>query len=110
MLGVRRPAVVVATFVLLTGSAGGATHPGDATPSPHLARYHPPGADTKGWSIHATANPNPSAAYTWMDVILETSARRVGRVGARPTIISREMMISTTAMFDAWACYDDKAV
>ena len=74
------------------------------------AGYIPPHVETKGWPIHAVANPNPSAAYTWMNVILETSARRVDRVGARPTIIAREMMISSTAMFDAWACYDDKAV
>jgi hypothetical protein len=45
-----------------------------------------------------------------MNVILETAARRVDRVGARPTIISREMMIATTGMYDAWAAYDDKAV
>src|SRR5208282_6569225 len=28
----------------------------------------------------------------------------------KPTIISRDMMISCTGMFDAWACYDEKAI
>ncbi len=110
MPGSSRPAVVVATFVFLAGCASGTARPGDGASAQHFERYSPPRVETAGWPIHATAHPNPSAAYTWMNVILETSARRVDRVGARPTIISREMMIATTAMFDAWACYDDKAV
>ena len=40
----------------------------------------------------------------------EASGRAVDRVGARPTIISREMHIAVTAMYDAWAAYDAKAV
>jgi hypothetical protein len=110
MMGISRPAVVVTSFLLLAGSASGATTPRDSKPAAHFESYKLPQADTTGWPIHAAPNPNPSAAYSWMDVILETSARRVDRVGARPTIISREMMEATTAMFDAWACYDDKAV
>jgi len=51
-----------------------------------------------------------SAAYDWLNVILEASARDVDRVGARPTILSRQMAICVTAMFDAWACYDPVAV
>lgn len=51
-----------------------------------------------------------SAAYDWMNVILETSARDVDRIGARPTILSRQMAIASTAMFDAWAAYDSVAV
>ena len=51
-----------------------------------------------------------SAAYDWLNVILEASAREVDRVGARPTILSRQMAICTTAMYDAWAAYDDRAV
>lgn len=45
-----------------------------------------------------------------MHVMQEASGRSVDRVGARPTIISREMHIAMTAMLDAWAAYDDKAV
>ncbi len=40
----------------------------------------------------------------------EAAGRSVDRFGARPTIISREMHLGVTAMFDAWAAYDDKAV
>lgn len=52
----------------------------------------------------------PSQAYKWLDVILEASARDVERIGARPTILSRQMQIPVNAMFDAWACYDETAV
>ena len=52
----------------------------------------------------------PSAAYRWLDIVLEASARDVERVGAMPTILSRQMAIPCTAMFNAWAAYDDKAV
>jgi hypothetical protein len=45
-----------------------------------------------------------------VEIIEEAAARRVDRIGAKPTIISRDMMISCTGMFDAWACYDDRAV
>lgn len=51
-----------------------------------------------------------SAAYDWMNVILETAARDVDRVGARPTILARAMAISVNAMYDAWAAYDPKAI
>ena len=40
----------------------------------------------------------------------EASGRSVDRIGARPTIISREMAIAMTAMYDAWAAYDARAV
>lgn len=51
-----------------------------------------------------------SMAYKWLDVILEACARDVERVGARPTILSRQMQIPLNAMYDAWACYDNKAL
>ena len=38
------------------------------------------------------------------------SAREVLQVGARPTVLSRQMAIVQTAVFDAWAAYDDTAV
>jgi hypothetical protein len=110
MLCISRTAAVLATVAVLAGCASGTTPPRDGELSHRVERYSPPRGEAKGWPIHATANPSPSAAYTWMNVILETSARRVDRVGARPTIIAREMMIATTAMFDGWAAYDDKAV
>lgn len=68
-------------------------------------------------SVLATAQEIPNeekheltAAYKWLDIMLEASAREVESIGARPTILSRQMGITTTAMYDAWAAYDDKAV
>lgn len=60
--------------------------------------------------IHQAANPTPTASYRWLEILLEASGREVDRVGARPTILARSMAIVETAMFDAWAAYDDKAV
>ena len=62
--------------------------------------------------VHAQPEPGfkPTAAYRWVDTILEATAREVDRIGARPTIISRAMAIAVTSMYDAWASYDDKAV
>lgn len=49
-------------------------------------------------------------AYRWLNITQEACARDVDLHGARPTILSRQMAIWATAMFDAWACYDDRAV
>jgi hypothetical protein len=51
-----------------------------------------------------------SVAYEWLDVALEATAREHDKNGPRPTIGSRMLGIVVTAMFDAWAAYDDKAV
>ncbi len=67
-------------------------------------------ADTSKWPIHGLRPSNPTAAYKWLEIMQEASARRVDRTAAKPTIISREMVVVCTGMFDAWACYDDKAV
>jgi len=53
---------------------------------------------------------NKSAAYEWLEVALEATAREHDRVAPRPTIGSRMLMIITNAMYDAWAAYDEKAV
>ncbi|MFW7381388.1 MAG: vanadium-dependent haloperoxidase [Oligoflexus sp.] len=53
---------------------------------------------------------NVSLAYVWLDICQEATAREVDLNGARPTILSRSMAIWATAMYDAWAAYDDKAV
>lgn len=55
-------------------------------------------------------NHQPSVAYHWLDIMLEAAARDVERIGAQPTILSRQMAIPVTAMYDAWAAYDDQAV
>ncbi len=55
-------------------------------------------------------NPNKSLAYKWVDIVLEVTANDVDRDGALPTIQSRSTGIIFTAMYDAWAAYDEKAV
>ena len=49
-------------------------------------------------------------AYRWLDITQEVGARDVDRNGARPTVLSRQMMIWAVAMYDAWAAYDPVAV
>jgi hypothetical protein len=48
--------------------------------------------------------------YRWLDITQEVAARDVDRNGARPTVLSRQMMIWAVAMYDAWAAYDPLAV
>lgn len=64
-----------------------------------------------GWVEHRAAHPDPSIAYRWVGILLEATARDIERVHApRPTIISRQMAVPLTAMYDAWAAYDAVAV
>jgi len=51
-----------------------------------------------------------SAAFDWLDIALEATAREHERNGPRPTIGSRMLGMVVTAQFDAWAAYDEKAV
>ncbi len=67
-------------------------------------------AGKKAGETTPSAPHQQSAAYKWVEIMLETAARDVERVGAQPTILSRQMAIPVTAMFDAWAAYDGKAV
>ncbi len=62
--------------------------------------------------VHRTPAPDfkPSAAYRWLDFTLEASGRDAVRNKPRPTVLSRTDAIVLTAMYDAWAAYDDKAV
>jgi hypothetical protein len=53
---------------------------------------------------------NVSLAYQWLDVAEEATARNVDANGARPTVVSRTLAVWATAMYDAWAAYDEKAV
>lgn len=53
---------------------------------------------------------NVSLAYVWCDIAEEATAREVDLNGARPTVGSRTLAIWATAMYDAWAAYDEKAV
>ena len=51
-----------------------------------------------------------SFAYKLLDVCQEAAAKDVDRFNARPTVLSRQMAIWATAVYDAWAAYDEKAV
>lgn len=62
--------------------------------------------------IHRQPAPDfePTAVYQWVEVLLEASGRDSDRNQPRPPILSRTMAIVLTAMYDAWAAYDGKAV
>ncbi|KFA87014.1 vanadium-dependent haloperoxidase [Archangium violaceum] len=60
--------------------------------------------------VPAASASTPSAAYQWLDISLEATAREVDLRGARPTVLSRTLAIVLTAMYDAWAAYDTRAV
>jgi hypothetical protein len=62
--------------------------------------------------VHRMPAPDfqPTAAYRWLDLLLEASGRDAVRFNPRPTILSRTMAIVLTSMYDAWAAYDDVAV
>lgn len=68
-----------------------------------------PAAAQTTLELDTAAHPR-TAAYRWLDVALEATSREVDRHGARPTINSRNLAIVATAMYDAWAAYDEKAV
>lgn len=60
--------------------------------------------------VHQSVNPRATVAYRMLELTLEASGRNVEAYGARPTILARSMAIVMTAMYDAWAAYDGKAV
>ena len=100
----RRTAAAAAFLV----AACGTFHPSNV---PVAFAAADPGVDpATGWVIHQSPATKPSKAYVWMHIMQEASGRSVDRVGARPTIISREMHVVVTSMYDAWAAYDAKAV
>ncbi len=69
--------------------------------------------DTSTKSKSLTDLPNPvgedNIAYYWGQVALEATARDTERFLPRPTITSRYLGLIFTAVFDAWATYDEKA-
>jgi hypothetical protein len=70
----------------------------------------PAAAKDKEFSSPTEEKPARSAAYEWLDVALEATAREHERHSPRPTIGSRMLAIMVTCMYDAWAAYDDKAL
>src|SRR5262245_39736085 len=87
------PAVAVAE--LITKDTGQVRVPDDST----LLIHRQPAPDFE-----------PTAVYRWVEILLEASGRDSDRNQPRPPILSRTMAIVVTAMYDAWAAYDDKAV
>ncbi|MEZ6014733.1 MAG: vanadium-dependent haloperoxidase [Planctomycetota bacterium] len=79
---------------------------------PLAALSAPSGADEAQAQMHGQlpADYTPSLAFDLLSMVLEASAQDVERIGARPTILSRQMAIPVTAMFNAWAAYDARAV
>jgi hypothetical protein len=60
--------------------------------------------------LGASDETDVSLAYRWLDIAQEATARDVDRYEARPTVVARTLAIWATAMYDAWAAYDDRAV
>jgi hypothetical protein len=53
---------------------------------------------------------NNNLAYLWGKISLECTANDTDRFNPRPTVTSRILALTWTAVFDAWSCYDDKAI
>jgi hypothetical protein len=110
--------VGVALALALAGCAGAAPPSPPARVSaaqgiPYGDPWRPPSRPPipPDWVEHRAANRHPSVAYVWVDILLEATERDIQRVHApRPTIISRQMAVPLTAMYDAWAAYDAQAV
>src|SRR5229473_7879630 len=58
----------------------------------------------------AVNKPLRSAAYQWLDIALEATAREHERHSPRPTVGSRMLAMIVTAMYDGWSAYDAKAI
>ena len=43
----------------------------------------PESPELEGWIEHRSPNPNPSAAYRWVDIMLEVTGNEVEKIGAR---------------------------
>ncbi len=70
----------------------------------------PPGEKPLHKSLPVEDKSSVSHAYYLLDVMQEAAARDVDLYNARPTVLSRQMAIWATAVYDAWAAYDEKAV
>jgi hypothetical protein len=90
------------SIILFSAGVLPAVQTASASEREFLFVEHPP--------VFLSGEYKPSAAYQWLDVALEATAREHERVAPRPTVGSRMLMIIVTAMYDAWAAYDEKAV
>ena len=99
------PSLIVKFLILNFVCASSATLAAQTQATPSVRRARTPAAATTGEAPHVK-----SAAYEWLDIALEATAREVDRNGARPTVLSRTLVVAMTAMYDAWAAYDAKAL
>jgi hypothetical protein len=60
------------------------------------------GGPISGWT--------PSPAYRLLDAVLDVAAMEIEQNAARPTVSSRMIHVTVTAMYDAWAAYDPRAL
>jgi hypothetical protein len=49
-------------------------------------------------------------AYKWGQISLACTANDTDQFKPRPTVTSRILALTWTAVFDAWSCYDDNAI
>ncbi|MEP6675661.1 MAG: vanadium-dependent haloperoxidase [Ferruginibacter sp.] len=49
-------------------------------------------------------------AYKWAKIVLEATANDTEKFRPRPTVTSRMLALTFTAMFDAWSRFDNKAI
>lgn len=96
----HRSRLIVAALALLPLLAGCASQPGPAEKLPEYALTHQ----------ELVPYEEQNFAYRWLNVMQEAAARDVDREGARPTVLSRQMAVWATALYDAWAAYDERAV
>ena len=119
------PRTALLVILLSLSSCASSRAPTSAEPAPTpeapTAEQKPPPAPVPGPSenipsenLHqfsvSPESTKMSLAYQWLDVAEEATARSVDLNGARPTVLSRTLAIWATAMFDAWAAYDETAV
>ncbi|MFL5242276.1 MAG: vanadium-dependent haloperoxidase [Gemmataceae bacterium] len=106
-------ALIAVLLLLMPGSRGFSDEPGKSPTRPSTGRDDdqkpgPYGEDPL--SPAAEKGHVGSAAYNWLNIALQATAREHERHGARPSVGSRNLAIVVTAMYDAWAAYDAKAV
>lgn len=90
---------IILCLLLVCAHVGGGYADEPSGPSKPVHQYLPVADKT-----------NVSLAYQWLDIAEEATARDVELHGARPTVVSRTLAIWATAMYDAWAAYDERAV
>lgn len=117
-MNIRRlfTALAVSLLTVLSAATAQAEPPAAAPPvvspvvSPDTGQVLMPAPS--GVLMHRTPGEEfkPSAAYQWLEIALEASGRDALRNKPRPTVLSRTDAIVLTAMYDAWAAYDAKAL